>query len=87
MAYITTAEANTYLGTSGEDTLIASLILSAETLFNHLINSSGLAQATVTEKYRYPLGGFTMENMGRVFYLDSFNPTALTSVDGVALTS
>jgi len=87
MAYITTAEANTYLGTSGEDTLIASLILSAETLFNHFINSSGLAQATYTEKYRYPLGGFTMENMGRVFYLDNINPTALTSVDGVALSS
>lgn len=87
MAYVTTESVNVYLGTSGEDPLIASLIASAESLFNHLINSSGLSQTTFTEKYRYPLGGFQSENMWRVFYLDNINPTALTSVDWIAVSS
>lgn len=56
MAYVTTESVNVYLGTSGEDPLIASLIASAESIFNHMINSNGLSQATFTEKYRYPLG-------------------------------
>ena len=63
MAYVTTESVNVYLSTSGEDPLIASLIASAESLFNHLINSNGISQATFTEKYRYPLGGFHSENM------------------------
>lgn len=63
MAYVTTESVNVYLGTSGEDPLIASLIASAESIFNHLINSSGLSTATYTEKYRYPLGGFHSENI------------------------
>jgi len=87
MAYVTTESVNVYLGTSGEDPLIASLIASSESLFNHLINSSGLSQATFTEKYRYPLGGFQSENIWRVFYLDNINPTALTSVDWIAVSS
>lgn len=87
MAYVTTESVNVYLGTSGEDPLIASLIASAESIFNHMINSNGLSQATFTEKYRYPLGWFHSENIWRVFYLDNINPTALTSVDGVALSS
>lgn len=87
MAYVTTESVNVYLGTSGEDPLIASLIASAESLFNHLINSNGISQATFTEKYRYPLGGFHSENMWRVFYLDNINPTSVTEVDGVAISS
>lgn len=87
MAYVTTEAVNLYLGTCGEDPLIASFIASAESIFNHLINSSGLGTATYTEKYRYPLGGFHSENIWRVFYLDNINPTALTSVDGVAVSS
>lgn len=87
MAYVTTEAVNLYLGTCGEDPLIASFIASAESIFNHLINSSGLSTATYTEKYRYPLGGFHSENIWRVFYLDNINPTALTSVDGTAVSS
>lgn len=88
MAYVTTEAVNLYLGTCNEDPLIASLIASAESLFNHLVNSSsGLSQTTYTEKYRYPLGGFTSENIWRVFFLDNINPTALTSVDWTTVSS
>ena len=51
--YVTTAELNTFLGTSGEDTLIAQLNSFAQAHLNALLQSEGLEQTNHTEKYDF----------------------------------
>lgn len=88
MAYISTAEANTYLGTSWEDTLISVLITSAEIILNNLLWTNDLTQATHTEKIQYPWYTWNYWlNYWRVFWLNNINPTSITSIDWVNVTN
>jgi len=84
--YITLAEANNYLGTSWEDTLIDSIILSAESILNNLLKVATITQATYTENIKFPAytgAGYT--SYGKSFYLSNINPTSITSIDGISV--
>lgn len=77
---------NTLLGTSGEDTLLTSLIAGAESLFNGLVNAdptSGLISASYVDTFReedFP----NIKKRGIVFFLRQKHPTAVSTVNGVS---
>ena len=80
--YITIAEANTYIGTSGEDAVIATLIDWAEALFDTMIGSeTGLLTSEKTEVHPVNYRSFP----GKIFWLKTWNPTVITTVNSVAV--
>jgi len=83
--YVTTAEVNTLLGTSGEDELIDSLIDGAESLFDTLIGSeTGLISSTKTEDFAVEDQSKPAAKRNRVFDLRTHKPTAITTINGAA---
>lgn len=83
--YVTTAEVNTLLGISGEDTLIDSLIDGAEALFDNLIGSeAGLITSTKTEVFAAEDQTKPAAKRNRVFDLGTYKPTAITTINGAA---
>ena len=83
LKYTTTASINAYLGTSGIDALITQLAEGAEALFDTLVGDG--IESKVRTDY-FDIGYYRQNpcNEGRVFYLQSINPTAVTSVNGVS---
>ena len=84
--YVTVAEINQLLGTSGEDALIESLINGAESIFNDLINAdstNGLIEAEYMD--RFPCG-YTPNyyKYGLVFFLQHYRPTEIDTVNGIS---
>lgn len=83
--YVTTAEVNTLLGISGEDTLIDSLIDGAESLFDNLIGSeTGLISSTKTEDFAVDDDSKPRSKRNRVFDLGTYKPTAITTINGAS---
>lgn len=83
--YVTTAEVNTLLGISGEDTLIDSLIDGAESLFDNLIGSeTGLISSTKTEDFAVDDPSKPIAKRNRVFDLGTYKPTAITTINGTS---
>ncbi len=79
MAYLTESDINTYLGISGETTLVNALIAGAEAIVHTYLGETSLLSTEYTEKYRY--------TNGRIFRLRRFRPTAVASVDATTLSS
>jgi hypothetical protein len=83
--YITIAEVNTMLGISGEDTLISQLIDGAESIFDGLIGSeTGLITSAKTEDFAINNPNQPREKRNRVFYLGTYKPTAITTINGAS---
>lgn len=83
--YVTVAEVNSLLGTSGEDTLITSLIEGAESLFDSLIGSdTGLLTSSKTEYFEVNDLSKPYLLRDRVFDLGTYKPTAITTINGVS---
>jgi len=83
--YVTVAEVNSLLGTSGEDTLITSLIEWAESLFDNLIGSeTGLLTSSKTEFFEIDDQSKPYDIRNRVFDLWTHKPTAITSINWVS---
>lgn len=83
--YVTIADTNTFLGKSGEDTLIYQLIVNAEALFDNIISSkTGLISSTKTEDFPIFDKDLRAENTGRVFWLRTHYPTSITTVNAVS---
>jgi len=78
--YITTAEASAFTGAPDNSTL-ASILLGAEALFDTLIGSAtGILTSTKTEIH--PVAN--VRDNGRVFFLKTHKPTAITSINGAS---
>lgn len=83
--YVTVQEVNTLLGTSGEDSLIEALIQGAESLFDGLIGSeTGLISSAKTEDFSVNDESLPPEKRNRVFYLRTYKPTAITTINGIS---
>lgn len=83
LKYTTLASLNAYLGTSGVDTLLTQLGDGAEALFDKL-TGEGIETGTRTAIFDI---GYYKQNPykeGRVFYLPSINPTAVSTVNGAS---
>lgn len=90
MAYISQAEAKTYLGISGtsEDDLIDALILGAtETIDTYLGVTTLEEQTDASEQYEHPVSN---QDGGiwnwRVFFLRGPNPTDVNTIDWTSVT-
>lgn len=78
--YITTAEASAFTGAPDNATL-ASILLGAEALFDTLIGSAtGILTSTKTEIH--PVAN--VRDNGRVFFLKTHKPTAITTINGAS---
>ena len=93
--YVTTADINTFLWTSGEDTLINMLNWIATSQINNYLWVSDLNSATYTNE-EYDLYGnnssfFNKYNLlnpvnpNYVYYLKQINPTSVTHINTVAI--
>ena len=78
MAYITVTEANEFMGTSWEDTLVTSLISYSESLLNTKLNVTTLESVPHDEEHKY--------NGAGPYYVKELNPTVLTTVDNLVIT-
>ena len=80
MKYVTLSELNSYLGTSGEDTLITTLWNYAESVFDTLIGQV-LEEWHVTQyfPYWYSEGNYPE---GRVFWLNSTRIIDIVTING-----
>ncbi len=88
MSYVSVADINAYLWTSGEDVLIGILNKSAESILNSLIGTTWLTSVDVTEKMNYPTySDDSWMFRGRILYLSAVNPTLIKTIDGVTMTS
>lgn len=85
--YVSVADANSMLGTSGEDTLVEAVIIGAEALFDTVAGISGLQERAVTEDHPTEPTNVRPEDAGRVFYLAQPAPktSAAVTVNGVSL--
>jgi len=83
LKYTTLSSLNAYLGTSGIDALITQLWESAEALLDTLIGD-GIESKTHTDIFKVWYYSANPCKEGRVFYLWSINPTAVTSVNGTS---
>lgn len=81
--YVTVDDVNSYLGISGSDTLIGSLILGAEALFDTLAGTNGIESKSRTQDIKLGYADSQYDE-GRVFYLNAVNITALTTINGVS---
>jgi hypothetical protein len=83
--YVTTAEVNLVLGTSGEDSLIDTLIDGAEALFDGLIGSeTGLISSVKTEDFAVDDTSKPRDLRNRVFDLGTYRPTAVATINGAS---
>ena len=81
--YVSTADAEAFLGVSGQDAIVGGLTDGAENLFDSLIESpTGLLTGTKTEYF--PVNDFTKTwyDRNRIFDLGTYLPTAVTSING-----
>ena len=79
MPYVTTAELNTFLWTSWEDALVASIGSTSEAMLNSLLSVNTLDETVYTEQVRYK-GVWP-------YYLENINPTVVSSIWGISLSA
>ncbi len=82
LAYITLPEIQNFIGVSDNETLLNIMWETAESIFNNLIRSSGLTSGSKTDYFS--VEDFAPGVAGRIFYLKNYNPTAVTTINGVS---
>ncbi len=80
--YISKEEINSFIGVDMGAINTQLIADTAETIFNELIGSDGLLASSKTE-YFYD-GDFGLGKIGRVFFLRTYNPTVITTINGVS---
>ena len=79
-AYVTTSEVSDFTG-APNDTTLSAIIDGVESLFNGLIGSeTGLLTSIKTEQHEMN----TNRGNGRIFYLKTLKPTAITTINGIS---
>lgn len=86
LRYTELTNIKTYIGVTGStyDTILGTIGEAAESIFDQLIGSpAGLITSTKTEVHK-PVD-YSTEQQGYVFYLKTYLPTAITTVNGTAV--
>jgi len=86
LRYVTLSDIKAFIGVSSSayDTLITTMGESAESIFDQLIGSqTGLIQSTKTDEIHKP-EDYSTEQAGRVFFLKTYLPTAITTINGTS---
>lgn len=79
MGYISTSDANTYLGTSGEYTIVAELVTQASLLIDQFCNSKNWFDATTVTNERYEY------QWTWPYYFSTFPINSITYINGTAV--
>lgn len=79
--YITSAEVISFIWAECDSTTADLLVAMSEAIFNQLVDCESLVESAKTEYHE--IRDFKRGKVGRVFYLKTYKPTTITSINDV----